>query len=201
MKIRYNSPVILTLTFLSAAVLIIDTLTGMQITLALFTAAPRGYFAPGHPLSYFRLFSHILGHAGWDHLLANFTIILLIGPILEEKYRPSRLLFMILVTAVVTGILNLLFFDTALLGASGIAFMMIILGSITNIRKGEVPLTFILIVVLYLAKEVLMIAAADNISQTAHIAGGICGSLFGFNHGTTTPDGLYADTPMRGLQP
>ena len=183
MKIRYNAPVILTLTFLSAAVLITDTLTGLHLTEAFFAAAPKGYFNPVNPVSYFRLFSHIIGHANWEHLLSNFTIILLIGPILEEKYRSGRLLFMILVTALVTGILNLLFFNTALLGASGIAFMMIILVSITNYRKGEIPLTFILVVLLFLAKEVIMITAADNISQTAHIVGGVCGSLFGFNHG------------------
>ncbi len=184
MKTSYNSPVILTLTFLSAGVLIIDTLLGIPLTGAFFTAAPKGYFSPVSPVSYFRLFSHIIGHAGWQHLMANFTIILLIGPILEEKHGSGRLLFMILITAFITGVLNLLFFETALLGASGIAFMMIILGSITNIRKGEIPLTFILVVLLFLAKEVFMMAAEDNISQTAHIAGGICGSLFGFSHKT-----------------
>ena len=181
MKTSYNSPVILTLTFLSAAVLIIDTSTGIPLTEALFTAAPRGYFNPLSPVSYFRLFSHIIGHGGWDHLLSNFTIILLIGPILEEKHGPGRLFVMIMTTALVTALINLFFFDTALMGASGIAFMMIILGSITNIRRGEIPLTFILVVLLFLTKEVVMMTAQDNISQTAHIAGGICGSMFGFN--------------------
>jgi rhomboid protease GluP len=80
----------------------------------------------------------------------------------------------------ITGILNTIFFSTALMGASGIVFMLILLSSFTNIRSGEIPLTFLLIVVLFLAKEVISAFGQDNISQFAHIIGGICGSLFGF---------------------
>ena len=58
--------------------------------------------------------------------------------------------------------------------------MMIILVSFTNVRNGEIPLTFILILVLYLLKELVLIRGADDVSQTAHILGGICGSMFGF---------------------
>jgi rhomboid protease GluP len=58
--------------------------------------------------------------------------------------------------------------------------MLILLSSFTNIRAGEIPLTFILIVVLFLTKEVTTAFAQDNISQFAHIIGGICGSFFGF---------------------
>jgi len=45
---------------------------------------------------------------------------------------------------------------------------------------GEVPLTFILVVVLFLARELLNAFGQDDISQFAHILGGFCGSLFGF---------------------
>ena len=180
MRIRYNAPVTLTFTLIATAVLLIDTTTHSGVTAAFFTAVPRGYFNPSSPLAYFRLVSHVFGHAGWDHLLGNFAIILLIGPILEEKYGSLRLLWMIFFTALVTGIVNTLFFQTALLGASGIVFMMIILASFTNVRNGDIPLTFILIVLLYLLKEIVFISGTDNISQTAHILGGICGSLFGF---------------------
>jgi rhomboid protease GluP len=57
---------------------------------------------------------------------------------------------------------------------------MILLVSITNLRKGEIPLTFILVVVLYLAREIVTAFQNDSASQFAHIAGGLCGSLFGF---------------------
>lgn len=180
MRIRYNAPVTLTFALLSISILLIDTLTGAGITLRFFTALPRGYFNPSDPFAWLRLVSHVLGHAGWEHLLSNFAIILLIGPILEEKYGSPALLWMIFFTALVTGVVNTLFFQTALLGASGIVFMMIILASFTNVRGGDIPLTFILVVLIYLLKEIILITGADEVSQSAHILGGICGSLFGF---------------------
>jgi hypothetical protein len=87
---------------------------------------------------------------------------------------------MIVITAMITGILNVLFFRTALMGASGVVFMMILLASFTNFNKGEIPLTFILVLVLYLGRELFNAFSANNISEFAHIAGGFCGSLCGF---------------------
>jgi membrane associated rhomboid family serine protease len=87
---------------------------------------------------------------------------------------------MMLVTALVTGLLNILFFHTGLLGASGIVFMLILLVSFTNSKSGEIPLTFILIALLFIGKEILQSLQSDQISQFAHIIGGICGSVFGF---------------------
>ena len=69
-------------------------------------------------------------------------------------------------------------------GASGLAFMMILLSSFTNHREGELPLTFVLVVLLFLAKEVANAFNQDDISQFAHIIGGGFGSLFGFLRGT-----------------
>ncbi len=178
MKITYNAPVTLSFALLSTLVLLLDLLTGSALT--------QGFFSVGgtmnlwNPIDYLRLFTHVIGHANWTHLLSNFAFILLLGPILEEKYGSRSLLVMMVVTALVTGILNVLLFSTGLLGASGIVFMMILLGSFTNFRKGEIPLTFILVVLLYVTREVVTAFQADSVSQFAHIAGGLCGSLFGF---------------------
>jgi hypothetical protein len=87
---------------------------------------------------------------------------------------------MILFTALVTGIINSLFFSTGLLGASGIVFMMILLSSFTNINGKDIPLTFILILILYLSREIINSFKTDDISEFAHIIGGFCGSLFGY---------------------
>jgi rhomboid protease GluP len=92
-----------------------------------------------------------------------------------------RLLAMILVTALVTGLINLAIFDTGLLGASGIVFMMILLASTANIRQGEIPLTFIAVSVIYLGGEVVRaVGDEDQISQMAHLIGGVVGAVFGF---------------------
>jgi rhomboid protease GluP len=140
-----------------------------------------GFRGPGGSvLSALRLLSYVLGHQSWIHLMSNFSFILLIGPVLEEKYRSGPLFVMMLVTALATGVLNALFFRTGLMGASGIVFMLILLSSFSNIRSGDIPLTFILILVLFLAREIVASFGQDNISQFAHVIGGICGSLFGF---------------------
>ena len=103
---------------------------------------------------YPRLFLHVLGHANLEHYVNNMMMMLLVGPMLEEKYGSKNLLIMMAITAFVTGIINTLFFSTGLLGASGIVFMMIILSSVTSVKE-------------------------DNISQLTHIVGGICGGVFG----------------------
>ncbi len=178
MRIRYNAPVTLTFSLLAALVLVLDPFTGGRLVSEAFSIGARLDF--GNPLQWPRLLTHVMGHANWSHLITNFAFVLLLGPILEEKYGSSPLLFMMAVTALVTGLINVLFMSTGLLGASGIVFMMILLVSFTNIRSGEIPLTFILVVVLFLAREVVGALREDSIAQFAHIAGGVCGSLFGF---------------------
>ncbi len=178
MRIRYNAPVILTLTLLSTAVLVLDQFLVNSITRKFFTVYPT--FNSVNLLDYFRLFTNIIGHKDWVHLMGNFSFILLIGPILEEKYGSKAILLMILVTALITSALNIVFFSTGLMGASGIVFMLILLSSFTNFRAGEIPLTFVLIFLLFFVKEISSAFSDDNISQCAHIIGGICGSIFGF---------------------
>ena len=177
MKLEYNSPVILTFTLIATAVMIVTT--GFDSFAREFFAF-RGTFDFRDPLDYFRLFSYTVGHANWSHLLGNFAIILLIGPILEEKYGSRDLLFMMAVTALVSSLLSILLFDTGGLGASGIVFMLIMLSSFANFRAGTIPLTFILVALLWLGQEVIRAFSNDNISQFGHIVGGIVGGLFGF---------------------
>jgi len=90
---------------------------------------------------------------------------------------------MILATALITGFVHIavpLFDNMGLRGASGIVFMLIVLSSFVNVKRGTIPLTFILIAVLYLGKEIVSVLEHDNISQMAHIVGGALGSFFGF---------------------
>ncbi|MEO6130699.1 MAG: rhomboid family intramembrane serine protease [Saprospiraceae bacterium] len=176
MKLKYNSPVILGFSLLCVAVFLLDKLVAGNL-LPYFTV---GYVSLSNPVSILTLFTHVLGHVSWEHLIGNLSFILLIGPIIEEKFGSRWTLLMILVTAFMTGIFNLLFFHSGLLGASGIVFMLILLVSFTNSKHGEIPLTFILIAILFIGKEVIESLKADQISQFAHIMGGICGSVFGF---------------------
>ncbi|MCE2713300.1 MAG: rhomboid family intramembrane serine protease, partial [Cryomorphaceae bacterium] len=128
------------------------------------------------------LVGYTLGHANLEHLLGNFSIILMLGPILEEAYGTKKLLLMSLLTALITAIFHMMFWEHGLMGASGIVFMFIVLSSLINIKGKEVPLTFILVVFLFLGKEIYNAFSSDTISQFAHITGGIIGVIFGYYH-------------------
>ena len=180
MRIKYNAPVTLSFAISATAVMVLAQLLGSDVVSRLFTVPGSSQGLRLISLDVFRLVSHVIGHSGWVHLMGNFTFILLIGPILEEKYGSGPILIMMLITAFATGVLNVLFFPTGLLGASGIVFMLILLISFTNIKAGEIPLTFIFVVLLFLTKEVISAFEHNNISEFAHIVGGICGALFGF---------------------
>jgi len=177
-KIQYNSPVILTFTFLALASYLLSYLTNGLSTQYLFSNYRTSFF---DPMQYIRLFSYILGHANWAHFSGNFIIILITGPMLEEKYGSKVLTELILVTAFVTGIIHTIFSSAALLGASGIVYMFIILSSFTNAQRGKIPLTLIIVFFVFIGREIFGGAfAQDNISQLAHIIGGLCGALFAF---------------------
>lgn len=189
MRITYNAPVVLTYTALSTTVMLLDTLVfGMAngLNTRFFTVFSTFSFL--NPLDYLRLFSHAIGHASWQHLLGNFTFILLLGPLLEEKYGSKRLLYMIFTTAIITGLTNVILFSTGLRGASGVVFMMIILSSITNLEKGQLPLTFILVILLYLGREMVRLLEDNHIAEFAHIIGGICGAVFGMRQKAKKPE-------------
>ena len=181
MRIQYNSPVILTFSIVVVLIHVFSEFTSIDISKHFFTIYDP--MSIKDPIAYFRLFSHILGHASWSHLTGNLTLVLLLGPILEERYGSRTVLIMILATALITGFVHIavpLFDNMGLRGASGIVFMLIVLSSFVNVKRGTIPLTFILIAILYLGKEVVNVLQNDNISQMAHIVGGALGSFFGF---------------------
>jgi membrane associated rhomboid family serine protease len=175
LRITYNAPVVLTFTLAAVAVFVVTQVA--PATLSWFAASPK----LGDTHSYVGLFSHVLGHKNWEHLLGNFMLILLIGPILEERHGSFKLLLMILVTALFTGLATLLFSSGGVMGASGIVFMMILLASTANIRQGEIPLTFIAIAIIYLGGELVqMFKSDDQVAHGAHMIGGLAGAAFGF---------------------
>ena len=135
------------------------------------------------PLTYVRFFTHILGHSGWEHFISNASYLLLLGPMLEEKHKSSRILEVILATALITGLVNyVLFPGVALCGASGVVFAFILLTSFTGFREGEIPITFILVAVIFIGQQVFEgLTLKDNVSNLSHIIGGVVGSILGYN--------------------
>ncbi|OPJ62391.1 rhomboid family intramembrane serine protease [Clostridium oryzae] len=178
-RVKYNAPVILTFTFLALLSYALGVLTNGLTTRLIFSNYRTSF---SDPLEYVRLFSYILGHANWEHLSGNFIIILMVGPMLEEKYGSKVLVRLILITAFISGVIHMFLFNDMLLGASGIVYMFIILSSFVNAREGEIPLTLIIVFCIFVGKEIYEgVVSPDNISQMTHIIGGICGAFFAFN--------------------
>lgn len=180
-KFQYNSPAILTLALLAAIALVLDLITNGWANRTIFSVYRGSSWL--NPMQYIRMFTYVLGHANYAHFIGNFTIILLVGPMLEEKYGTKELIKMMLVTALVTGLVQVIFFPgKALLGASGIAFMLILLSSFANMQKGKIPITLILVALIYLSGEIVdgLSDKADGISHLGHIIGGLCGTAFGW---------------------
>ncbi len=181
-KIQYNAPVILTIFFLSLLALGLNEWTGGWTNRHLFSVYRSSLL---DPLFYVRLFGHVLGHGSYAHFMSNMVLLLVVGAPLEEKYGSKALLSGVLLTAVVSGVLQcLLFPGIALLGASGIVFMFIMLSSLAGMKAGRIPLTLILVAILYLGQEVYAaLFVEDNVAHFMHLIGGLCGTIFGFTLG------------------
>ena len=179
-KLQYNSPVILSFFLLSLAALLLGYITGGRSTALVFSVYR---FHWKNLLGYVRLFGHVLGHADWQHFFNNVLYLLIVGPAVEEKYGSRNLTIAMMVTAFVSGAAHLVLApNAALLGASGIVFMLIFLASLSGMKKGCIPLTLILVAIFYLGQELYdAIFLQDGISQMTHIIGGLCGTVLGFS--------------------
>ena len=175
---QYNSFIILSFFFICLISLIINFFTGGKSNDLLFSSYRSSLL---NPLTYIRFVTHIFGHSNFEHFMNNFLLILLVGPMIEEKYGSLNLLIAIIITGAVTGIINSIFSKKKILGSSGIVFMLIVLSSFVNIETGKIPVTFVLICIFYLFNEVFKgLFKKDNISHMSHLIGALCGFILGF---------------------
>ena len=178
-RIAFNAPAVLGFAGVCLAAMALNIVTGGASNRAVFSV----YRAPlSDPLTWLRMVCHVFGHADWNHLLGNMMFVLLLGPMLEEKYGTGQVALVMLATALLTGLINFLFFPTRmLLGASGVVFAMILLSSITHTDDNTIPVTFLLVAILYIGQQVWQAATTrDSVSYMAHIVGGAVGAGLGF---------------------
>ena len=177
-SLSYNSVVILSFFFISLFAFLLNFITKGKANRLLFSCQRSKLL---NPLTYLRLVTHILGHSNYQHFMNNFLYILLIGPMIEEKYGSLNLLIMILITAVVVGLVNIIFTRNRILGASDIVYMLIVLSSAVNLQAGKIPITLILIFLFYIVNEILNgLTKNDNVSHSSHLLGALCGLIFAF---------------------
>lgn len=178
-KITFNAPITLGFVASCFVVTLLGIITSGGSTRLLFMTY---HSSLANPLTYLRFFTHVFGHAGWSHFIGNASYLLLLGPMLEEKHGSKELLEVIAITAFVTALINYIFFwNIGLCGASGVVFAFILLASFTGFEEGEIPLTFILVTVIFIGQQVYEgIAVRDNISHMGHIVGGMLGAVSGY---------------------
>lgn len=177
-RLQYNAPVTLTFALISLGALLLGKVTDGWTTTYLFSV---WHSSLADILTYPRFILHVLGHTDYSHYIANMMMILVVGPGLEEKYGSRNMISAIIITALVSGLVHwFLFPGTMLLGASGIVFMMIVMASLAGMRDGRIPITLILVLILYLGNEFVDgLTLKDNVSQLTHIIGGVCGAVLG----------------------
>lgn len=179
LRITFNAPVVLSLVAISFTATLLNYITVGASGRLLFMTYHSALLSP---LTWLRSFTHIFGHADWAHLIGNMSYLLLLGPMLEEKYSSQTLAAVIAITAFITSLVNYIFFPSvALCGASGVVFAFILLSSFTSFKEGEIPITFILVAIFFIGQQIWEgITVQDNISNMAHIVGGIIGGILGY---------------------
>ena len=177
-RLQYNAPVTLTFALVSLAALLLGKLTNGWTDTYLFSV---WHSSLSDILTYPRFFLHVLGHPDFAAYCSNIVMLLVVGPTAEERFGGKRILLAIALTALVTGLVLWFFFpNSALMGASGVVFMLIVLASFAGMRTGTIPLTLILVLILYLGSEIVDgVMLKDNVSQLTHIIGGVCGAVLG----------------------
>ena len=177
-KFDYNSPVIITYLLICIGAWLLNVITHNKSNKLLFESYRSSLF---NPLTYIRLFTHCIGHSNWEHLVNNFLYILLIGPMIEEKYGMINLIIMFLITSLVIALFNMIFSNYSILGASGNVYMLIVLSSFSNIQDKKIPITVILICIFYVIGEVKnsIINKNSKTYHNGHLIGALCGLLFG----------------------
>ena len=178
-KITMNAPITIGFAGICFVVLVLNFITAGKSNQLLFMTY-RSSLA--NPLTYVRLFTHVFGHSGWQHFIGNMGYILLLGPMLEEKYGERNIIIVIAIVALATGLINFLFFKhVALCGASGVVFAFILLTSFTSFKSGEIPITVILVAVIFLGQQILEgLFVQNNVSNLSHIIGGMIGAIAGY---------------------
>ncbi len=107
MRISYNAPVALTFALLSLLALVANHFTNGWANAYLFSV----YRCPlNDPLACVRFFGHVLGHSGYAHYIGNMVLVLVLGPNLEDRFGSWNVLWAILFTALVSGLVQFIFF-------------------------------------------------------------------------------------------
>jgi hypothetical protein len=128
-----------------------------------------------NPSSYLSLLLCVFSDDGrWQNISNPLFLIVLIGPIVEERVGPIQLVVAGIATTFITSLLHAILFSN-LYGPTCIAYMLVFMASYVNVKQGHTPLSFILVLVL------VILVSADQWTEDLRTAFPmIIGSLMGW---------------------
>ena len=181
----FDSPVTISFSLLSVLLFVLNCLAikgtlDVKILSSPTTSAGPIPFMATQISSYLRLFLYAFGSQNFVGLLSNLLFLLMLGPVMEERYGSLVIGIMMAVSVLFSGVLNTCFCETSLQGCMPIIFMMIFLNSFMSFSKKKIPVSFLVIFVFYIAREVSGKTFSEIVGLIICITGGLCGSLFAF---------------------
>jgi len=180
-KLTVNAPVTLGFALICIVVHIL-TLNGQAMTITRMLAVHDRW--DGLSLAQYTSFwTHCLVHNDYQHLKGNMTMLLLVGPSVEHNFKSRKVLWIMCIVSLVSALVHIVVgkSNTHQLGASGIVFSFILLNSLSSAKKGEIPVAFVITMILYMGDEMVkFVWPTDNISHHAHLTGGAVGAAAGF---------------------
>ncbi|WP_318689970.1 O-antigen polysaccharide polymerase Wzy [Treponema sp.] len=192
-KLTFDFPVTVTFVIVAVVMFLLDTFAfkGKMFSTILICHGSKQAIVPFNfksPADFTGLFFFIFGNSGWEMLFSNLIVILLLGQILEERYGSVMLGLMMFISTLISGVLTACISTVPLTGAGCIIFMMAVLVSLTELTKKRIPLSCLLVFVLFLSFEIFRntkgAEGTDIMQKTCGVLiemiGGICGSIFGF---------------------
>lgn len=159
-SIVYDAPVTLSFVIISLLLFVFDTFILKQKLTGIFLASPTSAggnlpFELKNALSYVRFIFYAFGGSNAIIYLSNLVFFLLLGPSVEEKYGSIVVGIMMAVSTLFAGVLNACFRPVSLQGATAIVFMMIFLNSFMTFNKKKIPLSFVVVFVLYIILQIV----------------------------------------------
>lgn len=197
-RVTYDAPITLSFIFITAIIFILDQFAlkgSLSEKILICSGRTNGYsFDYTSPLSYVRIFAHVFHANNWINMLSNATFLLLLGPVLEERYGSIAIALTLFLSSLISGVLAT-FSPIPVSGPSAIIFLFILLSTITSFEKRNLSLSSILLFILYSAFVLsqgygnnlslftgnkIIIFFKANIPSFMSLIAGILGSIAGF---------------------
>lgn len=123
-------------------------------------------------------------HANIMHIFFNMLMLFFFGPLLERQIGSARFLGLYLGSGVLAGLVQVLVFPGAVIGASAAVFG--VMGALAMLMPDLriylyfVPMKIIYAVILFAVLDLLLIPSGDQVAHAAHLVGLAAGLAYGY---------------------